>query len=545
MKKKYLLNLFSKTTPFYLLEVLTIVGLAIIPLFVSFPYRINIFLAWEGAYRLSLGQIPFKDFGMPLGFGFWLIPALFFKIFGPYLFTLIKAQVFINIVAGLAFSNILRNLAIKPAIKFFTILVFCLSYSFINFWPWYNHTVFVYQLLSINFLLIASSQLIPNKNKFVASFLSALFIFLSLFTKQDGGGLAFAVNFFLIIYFIFVNKDYKLFWGYSLSFIFISIIFVYPLISYDFLYWFNYGQEPHSSRTLIMDFLNNIFLNSQWIKFYFLIIIVIIIAHTNFKTFFYNKSKFSFTLLVMGILVQAILVQTTSYIPHNVNIYFHSFAFAYILSFFADYAKINFQRIVPFLLIIVSIIFWWSSDYWNYGQRIITKTFPSIIPDRSQQEVSISTWIVRKDTVKTSREDWITPDLKSFEHIYMPPETVKGINYIKSLPVVSSKATSLKVLNMSELTPLAYELGYDLETGPQIPLWYHKNVAIFEEQIADYCAKIENQSYDLVLFEYINYLNNFYPEEIRACLNEHYMLVNSFLAPREIQNSYIEVYIKK
>src|SRR5690606_32090450 len=225
---------------------------------------------WEGAYRLSLGQIPFKDFGMPLGFGFWLIPALFFKIFGPYLFTLIKAQAFINIIAGLTFSNILRNLTVKPAIKFFAVFVFCLSYSFINFWPWYNHTVFVYQLLSINFLLIASSQLISNKNKFVASFLSALFIFLSLFTKQDGGGLAFAVNFFLIIYFTFVNKDYKLFWGYSLSFIFISIIFVYPLISYDFLYWFNYGQEPHSSRTLIMDFLNNIFLNSQWIKFYLL-----------------------------------------------------------------------------------------------------------------------------------------------------------------------------------------------------------------------------------------------------------------------------------
>src|SRR5690348_5939969 len=87
---------------------LIITILACTPLFVSFPYRVNIFLSWEGAYRMSEGQIPFKDFGLPMGYMYRVIPSLFFKIFGPQLITLVKAQVFINILSGFAFHSILK-----------------------------------------------------------------------------------------------------------------------------------------------------------------------------------------------------------------------------------------------------------------------------------------------------------------------------------------------------------------------------------------------------------------------------------------------------
>src|ERR1700754_4966524 len=77
-------------------EILFIVIIASVPLFSTFPYRVNIFLTWEGAYRMSEGQMPFRDFGTPLGGMYWVIPAFFFKVFGPKLITLIKAQVLIN-----------------------------------------------------------------------------------------------------------------------------------------------------------------------------------------------------------------------------------------------------------------------------------------------------------------------------------------------------------------------------------------------------------------------------------------------------------------
>src|ERR1700761_3252551 len=133
-------------------EILIIVLFACVPLFIHLPYRVNIFLSWEGAYRISEGQLPFRDFGIPLGGMYWAIPSIFFKIFGAKLFTLIKAQVFINIIAGLAFRSILRSLGVDKGIRIASVLLFCLSYSFFNFWPWYNHSVIAYELVALAFL---------------------------------------------------------------------------------------------------------------------------------------------------------------------------------------------------------------------------------------------------------------------------------------------------------------------------------------------------------------------------------------------------------
>ena len=129
-------------------EIFIIVLLACIPLFITFPYRVNIFLSWEGAYRISHGQLPFREFGTPLGGMYWVIPAFFFKIFGSKMITLIKAQVFINILSGLAFRSILNSLSVDRGVRLASVLLFCLSYSFINFWPWYNHSVIVYELMA-------------------------------------------------------------------------------------------------------------------------------------------------------------------------------------------------------------------------------------------------------------------------------------------------------------------------------------------------------------------------------------------------------------
>ena len=134
-------------------EIAVIVIFAIVPLFLSLPYRVNIFLSWEGAYRISNGEIPFRDFGIPLGGMYWVIPAIFFKIFGPQMISLVKAQVFINIISGLAFRSVLKSLEVQPSVRFSGILLYCLSFSFINFWPWYNHTVIVYAFVALAFVI--------------------------------------------------------------------------------------------------------------------------------------------------------------------------------------------------------------------------------------------------------------------------------------------------------------------------------------------------------------------------------------------------------
>src|ERR1700743_1744361 len=94
-------------------DILIIIVLASIPVFLRLPYRVNIFLSWEGAYRISTGQLPFRDFGTPLGGVYWVIPAGFFKLFGHGMTTLIKAQVLLNILSGVSFLSILKSLQVS------------------------------------------------------------------------------------------------------------------------------------------------------------------------------------------------------------------------------------------------------------------------------------------------------------------------------------------------------------------------------------------------------------------------------------------------
>src|SRR6476619_1228683 len=134
---------------------------------------------------------------MPMGYMFWVIPAIFFKIFGTQMITLVKAQVFINILSGLAFRSILRSLSVQPGVRLLSVLLYCISYSFFNFWPWYNHTVIVYELIGLSFLL---RYIAADERKWIWLSLSALFSFFSFFTKQDGGALAILLCVALLVY---------------------------------------------------------------------------------------------------------------------------------------------------------------------------------------------------------------------------------------------------------------------------------------------------------------------------------------------------------
>ena len=221
-----------------ILELFVIIGLSLVPLFVTFPYRVNIFLSWEGAYRLSEGQIPFKDFGMPMGYMYWVIPALFFKVFGAQLITLVKAQVLINILSGLAFRSILKSLDVQPGVRFVSVLIYCLSYSFFNFWPWYNHTVIVYEMIGLAFLFLHISG---RKTHWIWLFLSGLFIFFSFFTKQDGGALAFLLGVVLIAYHSYSVRKWMPLIVFAGSFLISAFAFMLPLGRYNFGYWFNHG----------------------------------------------------------------------------------------------------------------------------------------------------------------------------------------------------------------------------------------------------------------------------------------------------------------
>ena len=132
------------------------------------------------------------------------------------------------------------------------------------------------------------------------------------------------------------------------------------------------------------------------------------------------------------------------------------------------------------------------------------------------------------------------------ERLFLAEETLDGIKKIMNLDVVkNTDPGKLKVLNMSELTSLAYEMGFT----PLInqPMWFHQTVSIFEKEVEWFCGKVANEEYDLVIFESVSpkEVINFYPEDVRKCLEQYYNYEFMFLAPRHPEESYIYVFTKK
>jgi hypothetical protein len=514
---------------------------SLLPLLLKFPFRVNIYVTWEGAYRMFVGQIPYRDFGMPLGYGFWIIPFIFFKIFGPYMITLIKAQAFINLMSLIAFRGILKLFKLKEATIFLSVLVMCLSFVLINFWPWYNHTVFLFEILAIFFLL----YYIKKQPKFYYLLISAFFVWLSLLTKQDGGALTVLFVFsVLIIDFIYTRK-----WTGLLvmlgSFIFFYLVLVLPFLQYDFTYWFNYGQSPHYSRVSSYHFLNDFFTKSAWLKGYLLGVVLIFfskVTKDGFTATRKDKNFVLFTLFTIGIIIQAAIIQVTSFSPPTVNLYFHSFVIAFI--FYNLQGVIKFSNSIVFVVLSLLIFIWKSDNYWKYSQPFISKLAPSLLTPPPSDVVAKGNWSAKPDSViKVEPVLWVESSIKALNRIKIPKNTQEGLMHIKNLP--EARNEDLKVLNMSNLTFLAHELDYEPLKGEKFPLWFHKGVAVFDREVEMLCNKIKNSEFDIILFEDMPDVDNFFPYEVRDCALNNYERTIKFLSPTGYRTDSVEVYIRK
>jgi len=530
------------------LELLIICLLAVVPLFIHLPYRVNIFLSWEGAYRISQGQLPFRDFGTPLGGMYWVIPALFFKLFGSGLFTLIVAQVFINIVSGLAFRSILKSLGVDAGVRLAAVLLFCVSYSFFNFWPWYNHSVIVYELVGLAFVL----SYMAGGGVWWKLAAGALFVLCSFLTKQDGGGLAILTSLVLLAYHGLQGRKWMPLLLFIASFVAICLIVMLPLSHYGFGYWFNHGQPPHTARVSPFDIVSEFFGASQWIKFYIaLIVLLLIFRYRGWRQLAEDRQTVLIVLLTICMLGEASVLQVTSYTPPDNNIFFHSFAFACVLSLLAPLLPVKLGSPRIYIMLCCCVLLWWSGVWWKYTQRVAGKFLASraAASPTGENVINKDTYMINRDTTtEIPTEKWVECGLPAFRKITMPAPTVDGIRRLMDMPVVKGgRGGDLKVLNMSELTPLAQEIPYRLERNPQLPLWFHLGVGMFNRQAEIYETRIRDHYYDLVLFEYVPTLNNFYPFRVRDSLQVHYSKVDSFMAPRrggETQGV-IEVFVKQ
>jgi len=516
-----------KINKFEVLSYVTLFIFMVFPLLFKLSYRVHLDLPYEGTYRMYIGQMPFKDFKMPLGYGLFLVPLICFHIFGPFLKSLLISQMLITLLGGISLISVLKRLKLNDVQVYISLFVFCISYTVLYFWPWYNNTAFTFQLMGLALLL----KTFDSKNWFSKIGLlsiSALLVFLAFFTKQDYGGLAFVFSLLLILYMSILKKDYITPISFVAIFGIIASAFIYPLLPYDFQYWFNLGKPPHQNRLNLAYILEEILLHCQWEKFYLLAICIIMIPYTkDLKAFFINENKMLLFLISVGFIFEAMIAKCTSHLSFHNTTFYHAFGVAFILAnvkFDFDLRKNKY-----FVPVMILILFWWSGMIWEHAHKFF-----------KMPELELTTKNSRAEIPPGRYEKWSTSEFKTLSGVKIPVSAINSIRKMKAMKI-TEKNPNAKILNMSELTILPYELGYTPLTD--VPLWYHVDVGIFQKQVDELCAKIAAKEYDMVLFEEIPYIDDFFPEKARKALQASYKLDHTFLAPRLGGESFVEVYL--
>jgi hypothetical protein len=235
-------------------------------------------------------------------------------------------------------------------------------------------------------------------------------------------------------------------------------------------------------------------------------------------------------------MVQSLLAGVTSYVPMNSHYFYHAFFFVFILHVI-DQQWIRIANRWVIIPVFVLVAFVWSQDVWKYSRRLISRVIPPT--ERNVNTVNRHTYILKPDSLSGNRSEWVKTGYESLDNVRMPESTVEGFNWIVEN---YGNRENFKLLNMSELPQLYYEMNIPMERGKDYPLWFHRNVAFFDREEETFCNNISKGEYDVVVFEVIPNLNSFYPPGVRECLRADYRLVKTFKAPRIPEISTIEVY---
>ena len=532
-------------------KLLKIIGLSIfaifcwLPMFMDFPFTANIYLTYEGAYRLYLGQVPFRDFGTSVGPGMWLLPAIFFKIFGPFFSSLIKTQVFINIMSGICLRTLLKKLNVSEATIFITLMLFYSTYVITHFWPWYNHSVFFYQVIALLFLV---SSFYSNHRFKTLLFicLASFFTVLSFLTKQDGGGFTFLICNALIIFVSIKRRNFKYILIYNVFFAALSAIFIFIFKPFDLFYWFNLGQYPHISRLYFTDILHDFLSKSQLMKFFLFAILLVLIKELmrfrNVEEFIRSKNEKYILLIIItfSVVFESTIIQVTSYFPHVTINYFYAFGMVFILSELEKRKFFDPGKLIYLIFSLLAITVIWSNYYWFYGQKV----FPSLSVN-SKEETAISKYnqySIEEDSIKKApKTQWVKTGLKSTNNIKFPGESKNGILQLVELSKRFDK--EIRVLNMSQLTFLAYEMDFKPEASSRQPLWYHRGVNVFDREVEFLCDQIRNKEYDIIIFQDIPKLRDYFPHDVFNCAKLYYVKDFVFRSSWTHADSNIEVYV--
>ncbi len=459
-------------------------------------------ILWEAAFRVSLGQIPYTDFGSPVGPISFLLPALFFKIFSPTWEILQITQLVENILVILLVYGITVRLECQRNISNLTIILCSIFYLVFLTHPWYNSTAVI-------FLLAAIWSILKPGIPWVI--LSSLFAGICLITKQDYGIVAAGIVGVLIIAqsttdlkfqpkkisFALKNQinNYYFLFGQLLIF---SILFFLPLVILlqvvdveSFLYWFNYGQPPHTLRKIyIWNFISrgNILI-SAFVASYI----------------FWKTRRFD-TLVACLILYSGFVVSSTSGLDYT--------SFYYLLT----------------LPLLISILWKLTIKHKLVKYFLLIGLMLCLATPIKYLFRLVETTVISKPEPFSFRARYVTRPVAYFpesapffNNVMGSIDSIAMISELKNqfkeylIPYNGSQFTPLTMFLMGEMTPLFAELNIKPPTN--VPLWFHTKISLFPREIDIMRREFTQTKYDIVILQNAHGQSNF--EEFLSILQRN------------------------
>ncbi|WP_217425429.1 hypothetical protein [Polynucleobacter tropicus] len=335
--------------------------------------------------------------------------------------------------------------------------------------------------------------------------LGSLVIFL---TQGQQGGLYHQIQFHLSY-----AKDWqKVRSIFTAIFLFLTF-FILPIAllinftdSDQFFYWFNYGQSPHEIRKIhIWDFANHgdLFI-AACIAFYFA----------------YRTVRMD--VLFAGIFfICSFIVSSTSGLDYTA--FFFSLFIPLLIQTVWDKRLVQnrWVSIVLMLAILTSVVF-----PAKYIYRLVQTT------------------VLAKAEPFSFRHLYVTRPVQNFpgsmpyfKNVMGSDDSLLMINELQKIFKSSRHAnksrnvTKLKVLNISELTPLYAELG----SVPPLhyPLWYHKGISLFPQEIQMIDRDLDDAKFDVVILQNAHGQVNFEEFLTRLQSNPNYETLRErgFISP--------------
>ncbi len=177
-------------------------------------------IIFDGSYRVFSGQIPYKDFIIPVGPMVFWIQAIFFKFFGISYFSYIVGAAFINLLATICSILVIRM--VFPAYRLLSYLAGLLTavWFYAPFGtPWIEQTAFFFSFVAIIALLFSLfiKDRYPISNRLLL-LISGGLAFLSVLSKQNVGVFIFPLYLLLIIT-IYMPELKKIFYSVVVFFV--------------------------------------------------------------------------------------------------------------------------------------------------------------------------------------------------------------------------------------------------------------------------------------------------------------------------------------